>query len=410
MLDDPKRFAEAEPLFRRALAIRERSLGVGHPDVAQTLDNLGQLLEDTNRLDEAETIMRRALAIREQSLGPDHPHVAITLNTLAVLLMHSNRQVEAESLFRRALNVWEKSLGKTHSNVGSVLNGLALLLHESNRLEEAEPLYRRALAISEQKHGADHPKVAAPLTNLAGLLEETNRLVEAEHLYRRALAIHEKSLAPDHPHTFDSMTRLADVLEKMGKEEDCERLREQFADRVLHTSAVAPLTRRQLALHFFRRRDYERAEQLLLQLLKVSFEPAGTRHHLARLCFITERYADAREHVTQGWAARANANFHIVARLLWFQLALEMLDENEKSEVRDQKLVLILGRLKAALQNDGAFMEWTMQPVLDHLQPKLSHANHSLLTALVAALSDHGKMSELDQFLEWRNATSQPLD
>ena len=34
------RYAEAEPLYKRSLAIREKALGPDHPDVAQSLNNL----------------------------------------------------------------------------------------------------------------------------------------------------------------------------------------------------------------------------------------------------------------------------------------------------------------------------------------------------------------------------------
>src|SRR5262249_44587795 len=48
--------------------------------------NLAELLRATNRLEEAEPLYRRALAIDEQSYGPNHPAVATVLNNLAELL------------------------------------------------------------------------------------------------------------------------------------------------------------------------------------------------------------------------------------------------------------------------------------------------------------------------------------
>ena len=57
------RLAEAEPLFRRALAISEKSFGPEHPNVAIVLNNLAQLLRHANRLAEAERLMRRSLVI-----------------------------------------------------------------------------------------------------------------------------------------------------------------------------------------------------------------------------------------------------------------------------------------------------------------------------------------------------------
>jgi hypothetical protein len=41
--------------------------------VSRDLKNLAALLKDTNRLSEAEPLYRRALAIGEKSSGPDHP-------------------------------------------------------------------------------------------------------------------------------------------------------------------------------------------------------------------------------------------------------------------------------------------------------------------------------------------------
>ncbi|MEK7831763.1 MAG: CHAT domain-containing protein, partial [Acidobacteriota bacterium] len=65
-------YAEAEPLYRRALEIDERSFGSDHPRVGVQINNLALLLKATNRLAEAEPLMRRALEIDERSFGPDH--------------------------------------------------------------------------------------------------------------------------------------------------------------------------------------------------------------------------------------------------------------------------------------------------------------------------------------------------
>ena len=53
-----------EPLYKRALAIREKALGPEHPDVAQSLENYAALLRDTGRGAEAVELEARATAIR----------------------------------------------------------------------------------------------------------------------------------------------------------------------------------------------------------------------------------------------------------------------------------------------------------------------------------------------------------
>jgi tetratricopeptide (TPR) repeat protein len=224
LLWDTNRLAQAEPLFRRALTIDEKSYGPNNPDVATELNNLAEVLRATNRLGEAEPLYRRALAIDEKSSGPDHPNVARDLNNLASLLQATNRLAQAEPLFRRALAIPEKSYGPDHPDVAIRLNNLALLLLDTNRLAQAEPLYRRALAIGEKSYGPDHPVLATELNNLAGLLKATNRLAQAEPLYRRALAIDEQSYGPDHPRVAICLNSLAWLLKDTNRLSQAEPL------------------------------------------------------------------------------------------------------------------------------------------------------------------------------------------
>jgi tetratricopeptide (TPR) repeat protein len=218
------RFAESEPLYRRALVIREKALGPDHPDLARPLNGVANLCNTTNRKAEAEPLYRRALAITEKNFGPEHRDVAFPLNGLANLLNETGHPEEAEALFRRALAVSEKNDGADHPNVAFPLNGLSGLLIQAHRYEEAEQLCRRALAIREKSLGPDHPGVARPLNYLANLLNETGRRTEAEPLYRRALAILENNLGPDHPGVGDSLTNLANLYNATGRQAEAEPL------------------------------------------------------------------------------------------------------------------------------------------------------------------------------------------
>ncbi len=214
------RFAEAEPLMRRALQIDEASYGSDHPKVATDLNNLAHLLQATNRLTEAEPLMRRALQIDEASYGPDHTKVAIRLNNLAHLLKDTNRLTEAEPLMRRTLQIDEASYGLDHPDVAIDLNNLAALLQDTNRLTEAEPLFRRALQINETSYGPDHPEVAIRLNNLARLLQATNRLEEAEPPMRRMVDIFIQfthKTGHEHPHLHAALGNYQHLLEELGR-------------------------------------------------------------------------------------------------------------------------------------------------------------------------------------------------
>ena len=84
-------WAEAEPLYERAFAIREKALGPDHPDTATPLNNLAGLYQDTGRLAEAEPLYRRAVAILEKLLPIVHPNLAAARPNLATLRAERDR-------------------------------------------------------------------------------------------------------------------------------------------------------------------------------------------------------------------------------------------------------------------------------------------------------------------------------
>ena len=78
-------------------------------------DGLAQLYRTQGRYTDAEPIYRRSLAIREKAFGPEHTELARGLNNLALLYSNQGRYVDAEPLYRRALAINEKALGPEHS-------------------------------------------------------------------------------------------------------------------------------------------------------------------------------------------------------------------------------------------------------------------------------------------------------
>ena len=125
--------AQAEPKLLRVLSMREKALGLDHPDVALTLHNLGFIYNAQDRYAEAEPLLRRALAIRETVLGPQHLEVALTLNSLAFTYGVQSRYDEAEPLYARALAIRESALGPAHPDVAFAMNNLAFFYTMQSR-------------------------------------------------------------------------------------------------------------------------------------------------------------------------------------------------------------------------------------------------------------------------------------
>ena len=70
-----------------------------------SLSNLAELYTGQGRYAEAEPLYKRALAIDEKALGPEHPEVAISLNNLAGLYFVQSNWVRAADFWRRSTGV-----------------------------------------------------------------------------------------------------------------------------------------------------------------------------------------------------------------------------------------------------------------------------------------------------------------
>ena len=129
--------SQAEAIIKRTRSIKP----------ADFYSRLADLYLKQRKYVQAEPLLKRALAIDEKTLGPDHPDVAKTLNNLAVLYLKQRNYAQAEAIYKRALAIDEKTLGPNHPNVAKSLSGLALVYNAQGRHDEAKELLARAKRI-----------------------------------------------------------------------------------------------------------------------------------------------------------------------------------------------------------------------------------------------------------------------
>ncbi len=92
--------AEAEALLEAAVADAE-SYGPTDFRVAITLNILAGFYRTVGRYAEAEPMYQRALAVAEERWGPDHPRVAMVLESYVFLLGQTGRRDEAAVMAER---------------------------------------------------------------------------------------------------------------------------------------------------------------------------------------------------------------------------------------------------------------------------------------------------------------------
>jgi len=214
VLLDQNDYTRAEPVLLATLdnarLLAKTNPATYQPDVARTLNNLGELYRVTQRMKEAEAAYQEALDIRRQLAKTNpaayQPDVAGTLNNLALLYAATQRMKEAEAAYQEALDI-RRQLARTNpaayqSGVAQTLNNLANFYSDTQRMEKAEAAYQEALDIYRQlaktNPAAYQPYVAGTLNNLALLYAATQRMEKAEAAYQEALEIY-RQLAKTNP-------------------------------------------------------------------------------------------------------------------------------------------------------------------------------------------------------------------
>ena len=107
------------------------------------------MLLATGRVREAEPLYRRALAIDEKALGPEDPKIGVRLNNLAALLRATGRRAEAEPLMKRVVLIFlnfSRTTRTPHPNLADALSNYAAFLLESGKTEDQTMSLLREIA------------------------------------------------------------------------------------------------------------------------------------------------------------------------------------------------------------------------------------------------------------------------
>jgi len=290
------RRAEAIPLFKRSLEIRDNAPGHQPADAIAATVAVEKLLNAGNTA-EAIAVVERLLDVHQAGLAKLEPNWAQTFNKLIELFLQQGTFIELESLALRSLAISEARLGSEHPDLAPALDNLARIYEVEHRYGEAEVQRKRMVAILETARGGDDLELSGALNYLAGLYEMQQRHDEAQRLFSRILAIRDKVLGPEHPDLAPILDQLARLYRADGRTAEADG----FATRAQAIRAK----RAGLRPEMLRLRDAGRyAEATVLAQRLVQIEAMSVRgpdrndvalalNDLAQLYWAQDRYAEA---------------------------------------------------------------------------------------------------------------------
>jgi tetratricopeptide (TPR) repeat protein len=164
------KYADAQPLFERALAIRRRLLTDDHPDTAQTFSQLAVNLGAQAKYAAAEPYCEKTLTIYRRLFSDDHPYTAVSFNNMAANLNAQGKYGLAQPMFEKSLEIHRRLLGDQDPQTALFYKNLANNLTAQGKYQNARPLLEKALEIRRTVLTGDHPDVAESYSGLAANL------------------------------------------------------------------------------------------------------------------------------------------------------------------------------------------------------------------------------------------------
>jgi tetratricopeptide (TPR) repeat protein len=275
-------YAEALRLYEKSLSMNVEVHGPMHLDTALSLSNLGVLYRVTGAYQKALPLLRQALSIRKQILGSHDLLTARSLNDLATVLELMGEYDPALVLFQEALEIAERA-GRDPM-IGGFLNNLAGCYRSMGQYRNALPLFQQSLVQTEQSFGPNHPDTLTCLSNLAGVYQQIEAYTEALTIYTQILPIREQVLGSDHPDTSTTLNDLAYLYSATGAYAKAIPLYERAVDigqRMLGANHPTTATCiNNLAICYAKQGDFVRATQLAKQALKIRERALGLHHPL----------------------------------------------------------------------------------------------------------------------------------
>jgi hypothetical protein len=351
----------------------------------------------------AVTIQREVLLLAKERYPVDNPEIFLAKNDLA-LMLDSSADEEKENLYKEALDGRQRICGEESEDVAETLFNYGDFLYSRGRLEEAELRLSKAFEIHSRVNGEMHWRTLMAENGLAVLLTSKKEYKKAEQLHLHAVSGSEKTLGKGHRDTYRNVEGYCNCLALTDRKEEAKKfLAPYMLARGLASDSTA-YERRMIAADCITMGEYNHCEKLLNSVLEVNFEVPGTYCHLARVCLITNRNPEAKSNTMAAWDHRTEAPLYVIPRIIWFQLFFAL------SENNDNGFQSLLNKLKYAIQDKNAFMDWHMKPVLEQIKPQIKESQYVLLSALVDALSDKKNLEKLNDFAEWRDAKPEELD
>ena len=201
----------------KSLAIRIKTLGLEHPDIATSYNLIGNAWYSKRIFDKALEFYEKSLVIRIKTLGQEHPEVAASYNNIGASWYSKREYDKTLEFFDKSITIRLKILGLEHPDVATSYNNIGNVWRTMGEHEKALIFYEKSLGIRLKTLGFEHPRVATTYHNIGNVWRFKGALNKALEFFEKSLDIRLKVLGIDHPDVAESYRCIDLIRSKQGK-------------------------------------------------------------------------------------------------------------------------------------------------------------------------------------------------
>jgi eukaryotic-like serine/threonine-protein kinase len=216
-LDADGHVDEALPQSQAALAMWQRIYHGDNLAIAKALCGVAYVLSDLERNDEAVPKYEEALAMQQRIKKGDDIDIAKTLDAEALSLDGLERSADALPKHEAALAMWQRLEPGDRPEIAHSIGGLALCFDLLGRHDEALPKHEATLEMQRRIYRTDHSEIARTINNIGLCLDRLGRLPEALTNYEASLEMSQRIYKGDHPDIAIGFDNVAQCLEDMNR-------------------------------------------------------------------------------------------------------------------------------------------------------------------------------------------------
>ncbi|MES2755288.1 MAG: CHAT domain-containing protein [Pseudomonadota bacterium] len=185
---------------QKSLKYNELNQPEGSESTVGAMNSLSSMLSDVGRYADAEAIQRRLIAVEQRQTTTQVQTMALYLANFGSTLLLQGKAAEAEAVLRQARDLMLKVKHQQRPDFLGIMTGsLGKAVHAQGRDDEALALYREAVDILARDAGIDHPAWAQAHSDVARMLLDRGDPAGALEQLDRARPVIEKRLDPADP-------------------------------------------------------------------------------------------------------------------------------------------------------------------------------------------------------------------